>query len=153
MTVANFCYLLSVCVCVCSRLLSHVPLFVTLETASDQTPLSMGFSRQAYWSRLPFPILGNLPNPGIKSMSSESPGLTSRSFTTVPPGKPLCCLAAATAAKSLQPCLTLCDPIDGSPPGTPFPGILQARVLKWDAITFSNVTKRNIFKSIFIKIH
>ena len=46
--------------------------------------------------------------------------------------------AAATAAKSLQSCLTLCDPIDGSLPGSPVPGILQARTLEWVAISFSN---------------
>ena len=45
---------------------------------------------------------------------------------------------AAAAAKSLQPCLTLCDPIDGSPPESPVPGILQARTLEWVAISFSN---------------
>ena len=45
------------------------------------------------------------------------------------------CTAAAAAAKSLQ---TLCDPIDGSPPGSPIPGILQARTLEWVAISFSN---------------
>ena len=44
----------------------------------------------------------------------------------------------AAAAKSLQSCLTLCDPIDGSPPGSPVPGILQARTLEWVAISFSN---------------
>ena len=42
------------------------------------------------------------------------------------------------AAKSLQSCPTLCDPIDGSPPGSPVPGILQARTLEWVAISFSN---------------
>ena len=47
-------------------------------------------------------------------------------------------LAAAAAAKSLQLCLTLCDPIDGSPPGSPIPEILQARTLEWVAISFSN---------------
>ena len=47
-------------------------------------------------------------------------------------------LSAAAAAKSLQSCLTLCDPIDGSPPGSPIPGILQARTLEWVAISFSN---------------
>ena len=47
-------------------------------------------------------------------------------------------VAAAAAAKSLQPCPTLCDPIDGSPPGSPIPGILQARTLEWVAISFSN---------------
>ena len=45
--------------------------------------------------------------------------------------------AAAAAAKSLQSCLTLCDPIDGSPRGSPVPGILQARTLEWVAIAFS----------------
>ena len=49
----------------------------------------------------------------------------------------LCLAAAAAAAKSLQSCPTLCDPIDGSPPGSPVPGILQARTLEWGAITFS----------------
>ena len=46
--------------------------------------------------------------------------------------------AAAAAAKSLQSCPTLCDPIDGSPPGSSIPGILQARTLEWVAISFSN---------------
>ena len=45
---------------------------------------------------------------------------------------------AAAAAKSLQSCLTLCNPIDGSPPGSPVPGMLQARTLEWVAISFSN---------------
>ena len=47
--------------------------------------------------------------------------------------------AAAAAAKSLQSCPTLCDPIDVTPPGSPVPGILQARTLEWVAISFSNV--------------
>ena len=48
-------------------------------------------------------------------------------------------IPAAAAAKSLQSCPTLCDPIDGSPPGSAFPGILQARTLEWVAIAFSIV--------------
>ena len=48
---------------------------------------------------------------------------------------------AATAAKSLQSCPTLCDPTDSSPPGFPVPGILQARTLEWVAISFSNAWK------------
>ena len=48
------------------------------------------------------------------------------------------CVIVAAAAKSLQSCPTLCDPIDGSPPGSPIPGILQARTLEWVAISFSN---------------
>ena len=47
-------------------------------------------------------------------------------------------MTAAAAAKSRQSCPTLCDPIDGSPPGSPIPGILQARTLEWVAISFSN---------------
>ena len=46
--------------------------------------------------------------------------------------------AAAAAAKSIQLCPTLCDPTDGSPPGSPIPGILQARTLEWVAISFSS---------------
>ena len=52
--------------------------------------------------------------------------------------------SAATAAKLLQSCPTLCDPIDGSPPGSPVPGILQARTLEWVAISFSNAWKRKV---------
>ena len=52
--------------------------------------------------------------------------------------------AAAAAAKSLQSCPTLCDPIDGSPPGSPVPGILQARILEWVAISFSNAWKGKV---------
>ena len=48
------------------------------------------------------------------------------------------CKYAAAAAKSLQSCPTLCDPMDGSPQGSPVPGILQARTLEWVAISFSN---------------
>ena len=49
--------------------------------------------------------------------------------------------ASAAAAKSLQSCLTLCNPIDSSPPGPPVPGIFQARTLEWVAISFSNASK------------
>ena len=52
-------------------------------------------------------------------------------------------LAAAAAAKWLQSCPTLCNPLDGSPPGSPVPGILQARTLEWAAISFSNAWKWN----------
>ena len=51
---------------------------------------------------------------------------------------PLPSRMTAAAAKSCQSCPTLCDPIDGSPPGSPVPGILQARTLEWVAISFSN---------------
>ena len=51
------------------------------------------------------------------------------------------CTVAAAAAKLLQLCPTLCDPIDGSPPGSPVPGILQARILEWVALSFCNAWK------------
>ena len=51
---------------------------------------------------------------------------------------------AAAAAKSLQSCPTLCDPTDSSPPGSPIPGILQARILEWVAISFSSAWKEKV---------
>ena len=59
-------------------------------------------------------------------------------FDTAPGKNSMSESPVAAAAKSLQSCLTLCDPIDGSPPGFPVPGILQARTLEWVAISFSN---------------
>ena len=55
--------------------------------------------------------------------------------------------AAAAAAKSLQSCPTLCDPRDGSSPGSPVPGVLQARVLEWGAIAFSIDTANAVVKN------
>ena len=57
------------------------------------------------------------------------------------PKKDVLFIIGAATAKSLQSCLTLCDPIDGSPPGSPVPGILQARTLEWVAVSFSNAWK------------
>ena len=58
--------------------------------------------------------------------------------------KKACLHAAVAAAKLLQLCTTLCDPIDGSPPGSPVPGILQARTLEWVDISFSNAGKGKV---------
>ena len=58
-------------------------------TVAHQAPLSMGFSRQEYWSGLPFPPPGDLPHPGIKLASPEVPALAGKFFTTEPPGNPL----------------------------------------------------------------
>ena len=133
------------------KLLSHVRLFETPWTVAYQAPQSTEFSRQEYWSGLPFPSAGDLPNPGIEP---RSPALPADALPSEPPGKPqdrrqkkrkrssgaliggrrrkkhrlllktLCAAAAAAAAaKSLQSCPTLCDPIDGSPAGSPVPGI------------------------------
>ena len=89
------------------------------------------------WVASPPP--GNLPVPGIKPTSLMS--LAGGSLPLAPPGQPQITLHAAAAAKSLQSCPTLCSPIDGSPPGSPVPGILQARTLEWVAISFSNAWK------------
>ena len=61
---------------------SHVLLFVTLWTVAHQAPLSMGSSRQEYWSGLPCPPPGDIPNLGIEPMSLMSPALAGRFFTT-----------------------------------------------------------------------
>ena len=91
---------------------SHVRLCVTPWTAAYQASLSMGFSRQQ-----------------ISSVFTYVPSF----LDSLPLGH-----HAAAAAKSLQLCPTLCDPIDGSSPGSPVPGILQERTLEWVAISFSN---------------
>ena len=91
-------------------------------TLSVQAPLSMGFSRQEYWSGVPLPS----PIHTLLYVNSKFKQYA---------------VAAAAAAKLLQSCPTLCDPIDGSPSGSPVPGILQARALEWVAISFSNALK------------
>ena len=103
--------------------LSCVQLFVTQWTAAHQAPLFTGFSGQEYWTGLLCPPPGDLPYPGIEPASLKSTALAGRLFTIT---------------ATWQSCLTLCDPIDGSPPGSPVPGIRQARVLEWVAISFSN---------------
>ena len=90
--------------------LSRVRLFVTLWTVAHQAPLSMEFSRQEYWSGLPFPSPGDLPDPGIEPRSSA---LWADALTSESPGKP----------KVSQSCPTLCDPVDYSPPGSSVHGI------------------------------
>ena len=113
------------------KLLSRVRLCETLWTVAYQASLSVGFSRQEYWSALPFPSQGYLPDPGTEP---GSPSLRADALTSEPSGKP----KYAAAAKSLQSSPTLCDPREGSPPGSPVTGILQARTLEWVAISFSN---------------
>ena len=76
----------------------------------------------------------NVPEAMLLSWPKPEGGLASSCFYAL--GSP-----AATTAQSLQSCPTLCDPIDGSPPGSPIPGILQARILGWVAISFSNAWK------------
>ena len=81
-----------------------------------------------------------MPPPGIEPESLMSPahGLFPTGATWEAHNTQGAVAAAAAAAKSLQSCPTLCDPRDSSPPGSPVPGILQARTLEWVAIYFSN---------------
>ena len=66
--------------CVCAQLLSHVQLFGTAWTVAHQAPLSMEFSRQEYWSGLPFLTSGDFPDPGIEPLSLVCPALAVRFF-------------------------------------------------------------------------
>ena len=100
--------------------------FATPWTVACQASLSMGFLRQEYSGGLPLPSPEDLPDPGTEPTSPATAG----GFFTAE--------SAVAAAKSLQLWSTLCDPIDSSPPGSPIPGILQARTLEWVAISFSN---------------
>ena len=68
--------------CLHAKLLSRVRLFVTLRTAAHQAPLSMGLSRQEYWSELPYPPPGDLPDPGIEPTYLKAPALAGGFFTT-----------------------------------------------------------------------
>ena len=101
----------------------------TLYTVAHQAPLSMGFSRQEYWSGLPCPSLGDLPNPEIKPRSPASSALQVDSLHTETPGKADPNPSVSSVAQS---CPTLCDPVDCSMPGFPvhhqLPEFTQTRV-------------------------
>ena len=131
------------CMHACLSHFSCVWLFATLWAVAHQAPLSMGFSRQEYWSGLPCPPPGFLHNPGIKTtslVSSIGRQILYHWATWEDTGKlilPPFYRTAAAAAKSLQSCLTLCDPMDWRPPVSSVHGILQAKILEWVAMTFS----------------
>ena len=72
----------------CAQSLSHVQLFVTLWTTACQAPVSLEFSRQEYWSGLPFPPPGDLPDPGIEPRSLVSPAWGGGFLNSVAPRKP-----------------------------------------------------------------
>ena len=76
-----------------------------------------------------------MPDHDVKNKDSDTKKSTAANHS--PP-------AAAAAAKSLQSCPTLCDSIDSSPPGSPVPGILQAKTLEWVAISFSNIQANDL---------
>ena len=102
--------LLSPCMCVCVYVLSCVQLFASTWAVARHAPLSVGFSRQGYWSGLPFPSPGHLPDPGIEPIS---PALEGKFFTTessVKPRKPLGCIYIAYTIKKQITCLP-CWPV------------------------------------------
>ena len=124
--------------------------------AAYQAPPSLGFSRLEHWSGLPFPSPMSESEKWKSSCSvmSDSVRRHRRQPTRLPrpwdsPGKNtgvgchflLQYMKVKSERKVTQSCPTLCDPIDGSPPGSPIPGILQARILEWVAISFSNAWK------------
>ena len=88
------------------------PTLLTIWAVAHQAPLSVGLPRQEYWSGLPCSPPGDLSDLGIEPTSLKSPALAGGFFTTQHRGSPNVSTAAA-AAKLLQSCLTLCDPIDG----------------------------------------
>ena len=90
------------------------------------------------------PSMGPLEVRGMSSLNSLSWSQPSHHPCQMPTDAlsfPPVSTTAAAAAKSLQSCLTLCDPVDSSPPGSPVPGIFRARTLEWVAISFSNAWK------------
>ena len=90
----------------------------------------MGFPREEYWNGLSFLSPEDLPDPGIEAASPSA--LAGGFFTTVPPGK-----SNDQFSSVAQSCLTLCNPVDYSLPGSSVHGIPQARMLEWGAIWFS----------------
>ena len=95
-----------------------------------------GISRQEYWSGLPFPPPGDLPDPGMELESPATLALVGALFTTEPPGKPK--LYMRVKVLFSQSCPILCDPMNWFPlPGCSVHGILLVRILEWVAIHFS----------------
>ena len=103
-----------VCVCVCVCMSSCVQPFVIPLTVAHHALLCMNFSRQEYWSGLPFPTPGDLPNPGIEPASLVSPALAGEFFTA---GATLEAQFWYQIRSVTQSCLTLCDPMNCSTPG------------------------------------
>ena len=98
------CVYVCVCVCVCAlaralSLFSRIWLFMRLWTIARQAPQSMGFSRQEYWSGLPFPLPGDLPHSGMEPVSPVSPALQADSLPSEPLGKPHNCLCSFQLSK------------------------------------------------------
>ena len=119
------------------QLLSHIQIFATPWTAACWASLSITNSQSLL--RLMSITLVMPSNHSLPSEPEGKPSLT-LGISKVPVGLNII-YELASAAKLLQSCPTLCNPIDGSPPGSPIPGILQAKTLEWVAIAFSNAWK------------
>ena len=129
---------------------SCVLLYATLWTATCQAPLSMEFSRQEYWSGLPSPPPRDQPEPSVEPTSLISTCIGRCILFHLGHLGSMCvcmcvCLCACVYAQS---CPTLCDPTDCSPPGSPFHGIFQARILEWVSTSFSRGFQVYLFKKI-----
>ena len=111
--------------------LSRVRLFATPWTIAYQVPPSMEFSKQEYWNGLPFPSSEDLPNPGIEPTYPVASALAGRFFITEPPGKPKDVCVCENESECLSLVSDSCGPMDYT-----VHGILQARILKWVAISF-----------------
>ena len=123
---------------------SVTQLHPTLCNPMDCSPpglLSMGFPRQEYWTGLPFPPLGDLPNSGTEPASPASPALAGGFFYHC---------ATWTCDQSWP---TLCDPMNHSPPGSSVHGIFQARILEWVAISFSTPGTCCLYLPSFLVMH
>ena len=129
------------CMKVKVKSLSCVRLFATPWTVAYKAPPPMGFSRQEYWSGLPFSSPGDLPNPGIElgSPALHTDALPSEHTHTHTHTHIYIYIYTHIHihAQLLQLCLTFCDPIDCSLPGFSVHGILQIRLLEWVAIPSS----------------
>ena len=128
----------------CAKLLQSCP---TLQPYGPcRAPLSMGFSRQEYWSGLPFPSPGDLPDPGIKSVSSSAACAASRFFATEPLEKPppfrLLPVNPEVWHYFMDVVRLFCNSMGCSLPGSSVHGIFQARILDWVAKLSSRRSSR-----------
>ena len=120
----------------CDQSLSHVQLFASPWTVVHQAHLSMEFSREECWSRLPIIMSGNLLDSGIEPTSLTCPALADKLFTIVPPGKPTLFIGDLYTDLVAKSCLTLYDPMGCSPPGSSVHVIFQGRILEWVVTSF-----------------
>ena len=127
-----------VCMCVSLSVVSYSLRFDPMDYIACQALLSMQFSRQEYWSELPLPSPGDLSDPRIEP---ATPTLQADSLPSESPWKPTSIINGTKMYVCVwidQSCLTLCDPMDCSPPGCSVHGILWARILECVAISFLN---------------